>query len=96
MTDLNAIARKRCERLLELARGKWRSGDEKLAKRYVQLARKIAMRHRISLGRQEYCRKCGVPFVAGSTLKTRISSGKRLNTCTRCNTTLVFPLKRNS
>ena len=93
--DLNKIAEERCEKLLQLAREIYRK-DKVLSKRYAALARKIAMRHRFSLGRKEFCRKCGVVFIPGTTLKVRTSQGKSatLYICLCCNNKTIFPYTR--
>ena len=93
--NLNAIARSRCEKLIALAKEMY-SEDSILAKRYVSLARKIAMRHRFSLGRRFFCRECDAIFIPGKTLKIRISPSQRrvLYTCLSCNTSASFPYAR--
>ncbi len=69
----NDVARQRCEKLLELA-AKTHAADKKLSLRYVTLARKLAMRHRIPLGGKKFCKKCGNVFIAQETLKVRLDS----------------------
>ena len=93
--DLNKIAEERCGKLLQLAKEIYNK-DNALSKRYITLARKIAMRHRISLGRKEFCRKCGVVFIPGTTLKVRTSEGKSatLYICLCCNNKTIFPYTR--
>jgi ribonuclease P protein subunit RPR2 len=94
MKQIDEIARERCAKLLKMACEKLRAGDERLAKRYVDLARRIAMRHRFPLGRSSYCRKCGMPLVQGISLKTRVAKGKRVNSCLKCGATVIVPFKR--
>ncbi|MBU1197580.1 hypothetical protein KJ765_03630 [Candidatus Micrarchaeota archaeon] len=93
--NLNAIARERCRKLLSLAKDLLEP-DPVLSKRYVSLARKIAMRHRFSLGSKDFCKKCGVVWVSGTTYKTRVSSSQRrvLYTCLSCNHPASFPFMR--
>ncbi len=70
-----------------MAVGKWRAGDKRLAKRYVSLARAIAMRHRFPLGPAVACKGCGAPLVPGLTAKTRLGAQKLLLTiCIECGT----------
>lgn len=90
--DANKIAKERCEKLLKMAREVYAS-EPTLAKRYVSLARKISMRHRISLGNGEYCKKCNTVFIPGRTLKTRIAKGIRINTCVSCGFMRRIPFK---
>ena len=88
------IAKQRCEKLLRMAK-QAHAKEPALAKRYVALARKIAMRHRFSLGNKSFCKKCGTVFVPGSTLKVRLSKGLQLYTCVSCGFTRRFPFKPN-
>ena len=85
-SEANQIAKKRCEKLLKLSEEAWRKGEKAFARRYVKLARAIAMRHRFPLGQRRFCKKCDAPLVPGLTLKTRLSSGKKtvLYICTEC------------
>ncbi len=93
--NLAAIARSRSESLLALAKEVY-PREPALALRYVQLARKIAMRHRLPLGRGRFCRKCGTVFIAAQTLKVRVSPSQRrvLYTCLSCNHSTSFPFVR--
>ncbi len=91
--DATKIAKERCAKLLEMAREVY-SKEPSLAKRYVFLARKISMRHRISLGNAEYCKKCNTIFILGKTLKVRLDKGIRLNTCVSCGFMRRIPFKR--
>ncbi|NYZ78438.1 ribonuclease P, partial [Candidatus Micrarchaeota archaeon] len=83
--DLNEIALGRCGKLLRLAREVFDS-EPALSKRYVALARKIAERHRLHLGSREFCRKCGVVWIPGKTLRVRQLSAKKIvaYTCVDC------------
>ena len=90
--DAQKIAKERCEKLLRMAREAYAS-DPALAKRYVFLARKLSMRHRISLGNAAYCKKCNTVFIPGATLKVRIAKGIRLNICLSCGLTRRIPFK---
>lgn len=92
--DANKIAKERCEKLLRMAREIY-SKEPSLAKRYVLLARKISMRHRISLGNREFCKKCSTIFIPGRTLKVRLAKGIRLNICSSCGFTRRIPFKKH-
>ncbi|MCX6767500.1 MAG: ribonuclease P [Candidatus Micrarchaeota archaeon] len=83
--NVDVIARGRISELLELAKQMW-GNDKKLSRRYVQLARKIAMRHRIKLGNRLFCKKCGAVFIPGATVRVRQSPRQKmvLYTCTEC------------
>ena len=90
--DANKIAKERCTKLLKMAREVY-TAEPALAKRYVSLARKISMRHRISLGNEAYCKKCNTIFIPGKTLRVRIAKGIRLNTCVSCGFMRRIPFK---
>lgn len=89
--NVNKIAFERCVTLLELSRRMF-AGDKALAKRYVLLARKIAMRHRLKLGSKEFCKKCNTPFIAGVTLKVRLNPKEKavIYICLECGTKRRF------
>ena len=67
--------------------------DEALSKRYVSLARKIAMRHRLPLGSKSFCKKCGVVFIPGKTLRVRVASSKKavIYECLACHAGKIYP-----
>ncbi|HLC37929.1 MAG TPA: hypothetical protein VJI71_00565 [Candidatus Norongarragalinales archaeon] len=90
--NANKIAEARCGKLLEMAKETF-AEDEKLSRRYVSLARKMAMRHRISLGNRSFCKKCNAVFILGKTLKVRLSKGLRLYICVSCGFTRRIPYK---
>jgi len=90
--DAQKIAKERCEKLLRMAREVYPK-EPALAKRYVFLARKLSMRHRVSLGNGEYCKKCNTVFIPGVTLKVRLAKGIRLNTCVSCGFMRRIPYK---
>ena len=61
--------------LLPLAASALRKGDEKHARRYVFLARKLSTRYNCRLSSQMrslFCKKCGLPSVAGLNTKVRL------------------------
>ena len=93
--NVNEIAAGRCRKLIRMAREVF-DEDPTLSKRYVSLARKIAMRHRISLGKKDFCGKCGTVFVPGLTLKVRLDSAhaRVLYTCISCKNTANFAYAR--
>ncbi len=78
------IAAMRVEKLLENARERQEAGDGEGSRRFVELARKIAMRHRIKLGSARFCKKCNNLFIAGKTCKTRITQKKPYRVCSSC------------
>ena len=67
------------DHLLDLARKKLKSSPA-LAKKYVTMARALAMRHRIPLGKGRkllFCKECGVPWVPGYNLKVSLKSAEK-------------------
>lgn len=93
------IALQRIERLFSLAEEVY---DEKpaLAQRYVELARRIAMRARLSLPREfrrRVCRRCGAFLVPGSSSRVRVRQRREPHvsiTCLRCGRIYRIPLGR--
>lgn len=83
--DTAAIARQRCAKLLDMAAATVKR-DPLLAKRYVKLARAIAMGHRLPLDRNRYCAGCDMPLVPGRTSRVRLDSKNRRVTteCLAC------------
>ena len=70
------VAKERIELLLELEKNKYIEGDETLARRYCQLARKIQLRYRIRNNEylKKYCKKCFTPWIKGKTVTVRVNS----------------------
>ena len=81
--NADEIARERIRKLLRMARENLEK-DGKLSKRYVELAKRIAMRHRIKLGNKLFCKKCGTVFVQGKTLRVRVSNKIPVYVCAAC------------
>jgi ribonuclease P protein subunit RPR2 len=73
--------------------------DPDLAQRYVDLARRIAMRTRTHLPRdlrRRICRNCKAYLVPGATSRTRIRQRREphvATTCLKCGHTTRIPLK---
>lgn len=87
----NSIAAERCAKLLTLARQIY-SSEPALAKRYVFLARQLAMRHRIPLGAKDFCKACGLVWIPGRTVKVRTSArtARVIYACLACGATRSF------
>ncbi len=79
----NSIAAERCSTLIDLARKEFAKRPN-FSNRYIVLARKIAMRHRLSLGSKDFCKNCNTVFIAGNTLTVRLNSSQK-NISYRCN-----------
>jgi len=93
------IAMERIRILFELAEETFPS-DSTLAQRYVDLARRIAMRTRLRLPRdlrRRVCRRCNAFLVPGATSRTRIRQRREphvATTCLKCGATTRIPLRR--
>ena len=89
------IAQERIEYLFELAKNELCSNPEK-SQRYVWLARKIGMRHRVSIPaelKRNLCKQCGSLLVAGLNSRRRIKDGNIIITCLKCGGLKRYPFK---
>ncbi len=88
------IAKQRVRYLIRRAE-KYKNIDYELARRYVELAKKIAMRYRVRIERKLkllYCKKCLYPYKDGR-FRVRIRKGRTIITCLNCGYVRRFPLK---
>lgn len=91
--SLKQIAKKRIDTLFEEAK-KVSIKNPSLAKRYITLARKIAMKVNLTLTKDQkrkFCRYCYSYFVPGKNLKVRLKNKKVIYTCLICNKITRFP-----
>ena len=68
-----------------------------LSNRYVELARKIAMRQRIRIDRElrrQYCHHCYAYLVPGRNMRVRVHRGNVVVTCKSCNRTTRYRVVR--
>jgi ribonuclease P protein subunit RPR2 len=68
-----------------------------MSNRYVELARKIAMRQRIRIDREfrrSYCHHCYVFLVPGNNMRVRVHRGNVVVTCRVCNKTTRYRVVR--
>jgi ribonuclease P protein subunit RPR2 len=82
-----AIARERIGVLFGQAREAFPEHPER-SNRYVELARKIAMRQRVRIDRElrrQYCHHCYAFLVPGSNMRVRVHRGNVVITCQSCN-----------
>ncbi len=78
------IAAERIERLHALARAAAAEGDEDRARVYVQLARRVAERNRLSLPkrfRRFTCDRCDAYLRPGANARVRLQNGHVVITC---------------
>lgn len=80
------VAAERVERLFDLAKENFKE-DPKLANRYVALARKMAMKYKLSLPsslKRRFCKHCGSYWLPGVTVMVRTQRGKVVYSCKVC------------
>jgi ribonuclease P protein subunit RPR2 len=89
------------ERIEILVQGALKERDASLAGRQAELAKKVAMRHRVRMpysARQLYCKKCKAFIVPGRTARVRLgrSGTKAVRiTCALCGHTYRKILQRS-
>lgn len=89
-----SIPEERIDRLLALAREAVVEGEPDRSREYVQLARRIAERHRTGLPREfarKTCDGCDVYLRPGVTARVRTQSGKVVVRCLSCGATHRYP-----
>jgi ribonuclease P protein subunit RPR2 len=95
-SDLRHIAEERIDLLLRFAKDAVRS-DPSLSKRYVELARRIAMRSGVRLGperKQFICKNCKSLLVPGVNCRVRVRAERGTHvvvTCLECGSTKRYP-----
>ncbi len=82
-----SVARERMAILIGRAEEVSGGGDPVLSRRYVQLARRIGTRYNIRVPpwlKDRFCQGCSSFFQEGTTVRTRLNSGRRTRTCLTC------------
>ncbi|MEM4662453.1 MAG: ribonuclease P [Candidatus Diapherotrites archaeon] len=93
--EMRIVALNRIHKLFEQAEKNFTQRPDR-SKRYVELARKIAMRHNIKFDvklKKKFCKKCGAYLVIGKNAKIRVSGRLLKITCCECNFTRKIGLK---
>ncbi len=83
------IAKKRIDILMKEAEKAALEDELKRADRYVRLARKIGMRHNLSLDskyKRKICTKCYSYLFPSKSCKVRVKRGTIITRCSRCGT----------
>ena len=78
--SLRELIYERIDILLNLAIAASRKGDEKHAKRYVYLARRLSTRYNCRMRREDrvrFCKGCNLPSVIGKNTKVRLDKRTR-------------------
>ena len=92
------MARRQIARLFQLAETEGLNSRQDRADRYVHLARKMAMRYNISIGRyrRHFCRKCGAFLIPGKNAIYRLNRGKVVIHCKNCGHIFRFPYHKKT
>ena len=88
------IARERIDKLFQMME-EMKNKDYELARRYVELARRIAMKYRIKLPKEyklKFCKKCLYPYKEGR-FRVRIAKSRVIITCLNCGYTKRVPIR---
>ncbi|OPX75073.1 MAG: Ribonuclease P protein component 4 [Methanoregulaceae archaeon PtaB.Bin152] len=95
-SDTRRIARERIAILFQRAR-ECIPLEPARSDRYVALARKISMKHRVRLDRglrRQFCHHCGRLLVPGVNMRVRIRRGMVVITCLSCHQQTRFLARR--
>jgi len=90
------IANDRIKTLFEQAFQQFRK-DPSLSNRYVEIARKIAMKYRTTISsalKRQFCKKCHSYLLAPYNVRIRAHQGKLVYRCMECNHTMRFGYKQ--
>ncbi|MDF1532798.1 MAG: ribonuclease P [ANME-2 cluster archaeon] len=80
------MAAQRMVRLFDLADESF-GDDPDLSRRYVFLARRIGMRHRVRMPfhlKRRICKGCGAYLVPGASCRVRVKDARVVTTCLEC------------
>ncbi len=92
------IAEKRIDILFEEAKKAALRNEINKSDKYVKLARKLGMRHNISLDskyRRRFCNKCYAYLFPNKTCKVRIERRTLITHCFKCGTINRFKIEKN-
>jgi ribonuclease P protein subunit RPR2 len=83
--EVTQIGEERIARLMDLSVEALRSGKPDRARRYVEIARRIGMKTRVTMPKdRRFCKGCLVPLVPGLSCTVRLNGGLMSTTCTLC------------
>ncbi len=97
---IKKIALERIDRLMNLAKEEAEKGNWERVKRYVYLARRIAMKVRLKMPKKwkrRFCKKCLTFWIPGKNLRVRVKSKRYphvVYTCLECGKVYRFPYIR--
>jgi ribonuclease P protein subunit RPR2 len=93
------IAKNRIQRLFKLAEEYALYDRLELSDRYVLLARKISMRHLVSIPtkfKRRFCKYCYCYLMPGINCRVRIHNSKIITYCHNCKKYMRMPLRNSS
>nr|WP_230972174.1 ribonuclease P [Archaeoglobus neptunius] len=88
------MARERVVFLIERAQ-EWKNKDYELSRRYIELARKIAMKYRVRIPKElkmAYCKKCLYPYRAEK-FRVRVRKSRVIIKCLNCGYERRVPIR---
>ena len=92
--EMAEIASARMEKLMLLAEQQASYGDADLARRYVDIARRIGMRTRTKMPKGHiYCKNCFIPMTP-STSRVRLKRHRVVTVCAECGSVRRVPYLR--
>ncbi len=72
-----------------------KSEDYELARRYIELARKISMKYKVKIPKElrVFCKKCLYPYKSDK-IRVRIKKSRVIITCLNCGSIKRYPIKK--
>lgn len=95
--NIQALVHKRFDRLFKLAEENALAHNFKLANRYVELARKIGMRHNIRIPakyKRRFCKNCNFYLLPGVNARIRTRNRRVVIFCENCKRYTRIPFIR--
>lgn len=90
------VAKRHVNKLLQLSLQTMDERPER-ARRYVEMARNIVRKHKVSLSteqKRQFCKSCNMPLVPGKTSRVRTRNEKVSVTCLNCGSIKRHPFSR--
>jgi len=93
-SEVSEIAAVRIEKLMAMAKYQASYGDADLARRYVDIAKRISLRTRTQIPKEHiYCRNCLIPMVP-DTFRVRLRRHRIIMVCAECGNVKRIPYVR--
>ncbi|MBS3171307.1 ribonuclease P [Candidatus Woesearchaeota archaeon] len=95
MKSKKQIAKERINELFKKAKEIFHENPN-LSDRYVEIARKIAMKAQVSIPsnlKKKFCKKCNIYLVPGKNLRIRTRNKKLIYYCLKCKNIMRYPYK---